>query len=418
VIPNTTLTDASGAVVDWKVGYEAPAAEFVAWLDSAVKGIDTVKALNARLQSNPNDATAAFKLALKYDDALRGKEALENWRKGLAADPNGVDGSVVDPNTKLRASYPEYASYRIATLTMREGGKPNPEPLRQFLKAYPNSALQTRAALSVATLLASTSKDEAAAYYESLTNRYPGDTDVLEFYLAFLARTKTNPARAKEIAQRLVKRNQFKSPIESFYKTLAEQYLAEGDADSALHSYGPDVMKSRTRIMALDLTRYAQFWGGRGTNRESAVEAIDMALALCPPDTAQAAIVTQAADALLKFGMEEKALALIGPQYAKQNWSDSSRLWSFADFWTNQGKRLEEALAAALRLTEMNPLDYTGWKAVGSAYAKQRKFAEALKAADKAVQLAEEDKEWVESWRKGIMADAEKAKVPLPGAPR
>jgi tetratricopeptide (TPR) repeat protein len=401
------ILDGRGTPIDWHVGYQPPAEAFIAALEKSATGIDTVKALTERFAASPKDAEAAFKLALKYEAAVRDTEAAEKWRDGIARDPEGKVGTMIDPTYKYRVTYTEYGEYRLAVAS---AGTSKGASLHAFLKKYPNSPFQTRVGRRLGTALSS-SKEQATEWYEQLAAKYPDDLLVLEEYLGFLVRTKTNPERAQEIGARLLAIQRNRSPIDPFYKSLAGLNYARNDPGAAVGAYGPDVVKNRTRLMALDLTRYAVYWADRKTNAESGLWAADAALTLCPPDGAQAAIVIYAAEAYLKFGREDKALAVIGPEYAKKHWNESGPLWTYANFWTRQGLHLDEAVAAAKRMTEISPHDWNAWDALGEAYGKQKNYPLAIAAAEKAIELADEDtKGWLRNKVAGLKAEAAKAK--------
>ena len=86
---------------------------------------------------------------------------------------------------------------------------------------------------------------------------------------------------------------------------------------------------------------------------------------------------------------EDKALKLYGPEYFKKNITDSNNLWSYANFWARQGKNLDSALEAAKKTVELAPEDYFSWDILSSVYLKQKNFAEAIKASEKALELAD-----------------------------
>jgi tetratricopeptide (TPR) repeat protein len=69
--------------------------------------------------------------------------------------------------------------------------------------------------------------------------------------------------------------------------------------------------------------------------------------------------------------------------------NESSYLGSYVRFWTNQGKNLESALEVAKKAVELAPTAFT-WDALSAVYVKLKNYAEALKAAEKALELSEE----------------------------
>lgn len=409
VTPTTMLLDPDGNVLDWIVGYQPPSDRFVATLDKSAKGIDTVKMLSERSAKNPRDAEAVFKLGLKYEDIFWNDKALEKWKEGIALDPEGKTGTFFARSVRARVTYTEYAEYQLALANSRAGGKRNPEAIKAFIGKYPDSELNQRAYLMLASQMSSAPNDEAAKFYEEVVRKYPEDSNLLLWYLRFIVRSKDNVERGEELGEKLLYLNQYKSVIESFYKTLAELYLLKGDKVTAQQVYGPDTIKSRTRILSLDLVRYADFWAGLNENRQSCLDAIDMAFRITPDETT---VVLMAATAYMKMKLEDKAIALVGPEYAKKHWNDGDKLWNYANFWTTQGRHLDEAVAAAKRIVELTPRHYSGWDMLGQAYAKQKNYREAIKAAEKAVELADgSTKDYVKQRLDQIKAAAAKDKT-------
>ena len=82
------------------------------------------------------------------------------------------------------------------------------------------------------------------------------------------------------------------------------------------------------------------------------------------------------------------ALEVFGPAYAKIYWDEPGELRTYIYFWTQQGKNLDGALAAGLRTVELRPRAYYHWSALADLYVKMGNQAEALKAAEKAVEFA------------------------------
>jgi tetratricopeptide (TPR) repeat protein len=96
--------------------------------------------------------------------------------------------------------------------------------------------------------------------------------------------------------------------------------------------------------------------------------------------------LAQVAGIYAKLQKTEKALAVYGPGLAKKSWDDQGTLASYAAFWNRQGKNLDSALAAAKRAVELTS-DHNNNYVLGQILFKQNNYVEALKAAEKAVEL-------------------------------
>ncbi|MCJ7485610.1 MAG: CDC27 family protein, partial [Candidatus Aminicenantes bacterium] len=96
--------------------------------------------------------------------------------------------------------------------------------------------------------------------------------------------------------------------------------------------------------------------------------------------------LSQVAGIYTKLKKTDKALAIYGPEFAKKNWGDQGILAGYASFWNRQEMNLDDALAAAKKSVELAP-DYDNNYILGQILFKQKKYAEALKAAEKSVEL-------------------------------
>ncbi len=135
---------------------------------------------------------------------------------------------------------------------------------------------------------------------------------------------------------------------------------------------------------------YANFWAKQKMNTESAVEMAEMALKLKPDNNY---LVQTAANIYCQVDRSDKALEIYGPDCLKKHQDEVQYLAGYASFWSGQGKNLESALDAAKRASELSPDDSYSWFILGGVYQKLNRFEDALKAEEKALSLAEADKE-------------------------
>ncbi|MGE5740731.1 MAG: tetratricopeptide repeat protein, partial [Candidatus Aminicenantes bacterium RBG_16_66_30] len=131
------------------------------------------------------------------------------------------------------------------------------------------------------------------------------------------------------------------------------------------------------------LMGYANFWVDQGKNLESAEAAADLALKIQPNDWYSYA---QVANVYAKVDKTDKAMAVFGPEFAKKFHGDQAALSNYATFWSNAGTNLDSALAAARRSVELTPDFYNNF-VLGQVLFKLKNYDEALKAAEKAVEL-------------------------------
>jgi len=375
---------ADGAEVDWLVGYGPPPEKFQAKIESILKGGETFKALSDAYAKNPNDAATVFKLARKWSDRFDEAKSAELYKKVIALDPEGKSGRYTNEYTKVTVSNTEYAEYAIATSGGR-GPKPDLAPVRAFVAKYPKSPLVKDAYRNMSYYFGyQATKEEAAVFFAEYTGRFPDDPMVLNEWLTRIVKDKEPFDKGVELADRIQALTLY-NPRPDMNKTIADLYILRGDNAKADEVYGGEFMGDQVSTMAFNLINYSNFWAAKNENKDSALAMAETALKLEPEN---AYITQQAAGVYLKVGRDDKALALFGPAYMQKNIANDSALYSYATFWSTQGKNLDSALAAAKKTVELKPRQYYFWYGLGNAYAKLKNFPEALKAMEKAIELA------------------------------
>ena len=191
------------------------------------------------------------------------------------------------------------------------------------------------------------------------------------------------------------------NPLPDINANIADFYILKGEKAKADEVYGKDFMEGKVNRFAFDLVGYANFWLANNDNQESAVAMAETALKLQPENTY---ILQQVAAAYVKTGKDEKALAIFGPEYIKSKSGDANSLYGYARFWTMQGKNLDDALQAAKKAAEIRPGVFYVWSTLSDVQLKLKNYPEALKSAEKAYELAEENA------KKGIQAKIDKIK--------
>lgn len=383
--PTVMVVDSNGSEIDWHVGYSPPPDKFLERLEKTVKGIDTFKSLSERYAKAPKNIEVVFKLARKYDRKYDRENALKFFNEVLAIDPDGKMGTTDFEEEKV--TYTEYAEYSLGTLSLF-ARKMNPEPLQAFIKKYPESKMLKSAYLRLSSYYRYRgSKEEATEFFEEFTSRYPEDPVVLNSYVSRIIRDKDkdNLEKGIELAEKINDIMEY-NPDPYYMKNLAELYAWKGDKDKAEEVYGKRFMERKVSGLAYDLRDYANFWVKQNENIESAEGMMELAVKLNPDSTS---ILQSSARMYLSLEKLEKAIEIYGPEFIKDYMDDSNALNSYAWFWAGQGKNLESALEASKKSIELSPAHHR-WDTLSLVYFKLERYTEALKAEEKAIELAEE----------------------------
>ncbi len=377
------LLDKDGSDYDWHVGYGPPPEKFLDRLEKSVKGIDTFKAISEAYAKDPKNVETVFKLARKYDRKYDEAKALEMYKKVLTLDPDGKKGTTDYQDNKV--SFTEYAEFSIGAM-QAFARKMDPEPLKAFIKKYPASPLMKSAFQRLSYYFGMRApKEEAAAFFEEYTTKYPDDPYVLSSYITRIIRDKDNVDKGIELAEKINDIMKY-NPSPRYQKDLAELYMLLQEEEKADGVFGKRFMEGQVSNLAYSLMQYANFWVKHETNTKSAEEMMMLALKIDPDRWYN---FRTAAQNYIRLGKEEKALKLFGPEYAAKHQDNASVLNSYAMFWAQQGKNLESALQAAKKSVELQEA-YYNWDTLATVYQKMKKHEDALKAAEKAYELADD----------------------------
>ena len=381
--PTTMVIDSDGSEIDWHVGYGPPADKFLAQLEKTVKGIDTFKSLSERYGKEPKNVEVVFKLARKWDRKYDQEKAAELYKEVLVLDPDGKMGMTDYGDVKV--TYTEYAEYSLGALALF--GRPmDIEPMKAFIKKYPESKMLSSAYMRLSSYYRTRgSKEEATQFFEEYTYKFPEDPYVLRSYISRIIRNKDNIEKGIELAEKIKDIMKY-NPDPRYQKDLAELYMLKEDKDKADEAFGKRFMEGKVSGLAYDLVDYANFWVKHNTNIESAEEMMELAIKLAPD---RWYTYRYAAEMYLRLKKDEKALEKFGPEFIKKYDDDASILNSYAWFWANQAKNLESALEVSKKSVALAPSSYN-WDTLSLVYTKLKKYDEALKAAEKAVELSDE----------------------------
>jgi len=380
------IIDSDGSEYDWFLGYDPPPDNFQARLEKSLRGEDTYKSIFAAYTKNPKSVDAVFKLARKYDDRFDQTRAAEKYKEVIALDPVGKAGSYTTEYTKVTVPYTQYAEFAIATSNLFSE-KPDIEPAKAFIRKYPESKLVKETYDQIARYYGyQAPKEEAAKFFPEYAAKFPNDARVLDAWLARIVKDKEPLDKGAELVARLEELTR-DNPLTDINADIAEFYILKGDKAKADDVYGKDFMEGKVSRFAFDLMGYANFWLGNNANQESAVAMAETALKLQPEN---AYILQQVAAAYVKTGKDDRALVIFGPEYIKSKTDDANSLFGYARFWAMQGKNLDSALEAAKKSVELKPGVFFTWSTLSDVQLKLKNYPEALKAAEKACDLAED----------------------------
>jgi tetratricopeptide (TPR) repeat protein len=350
----------------------------------------------ARYAKEPANVEVIFKLAQKCSSRYtpemiaKGKEL---YRKVIALDPDGKAGNYTFEYVKATVPYTQAAEFDLAQASVYDR-KPDAAPLKAFIAKYRQSPLLKEAYGYLASYYQyyaaqdAATKDEATKFYDTYIAKYPNDASVLNSYVEKIVKDKGPVAKGIDLAEK-VKEIQGYPPNPSYAQNLAQLYILKGDSAKADEEYGKDFLDNYISTSIYALTGYANFWLEQGKNLDSVETAADTAVKIAP--ASQWYTLQTAAGIYMKLKKPDKALAVYGPEFIKKNTADQAVLASYAAFWSRQGEKqlgmnLESALEAARKAVGLTS-DYYNNYTLGNILFKLKKHDEALKYAEKALEL-------------------------------
>lgn len=157
--PTILLITSNGEEIDRLLGYMPPD-KFLETLGNYLKGVNTVGALKAELEKNPNNASAQYQMGSKYAMQNDLANAAPHFKKMLELDPSN--------------EHADEASFYVAMSDFRTTN--DPTALTSFVDDYPNSPYAGSAVMSLAKIFMKEKKyDEAQNQYDSYFEKHPDD---------------------------------------------------------------------------------------------------------------------------------------------------------------------------------------------------------------------------------------------------
>jgi tetratricopeptide (TPR) repeat protein len=302
-------------------------------------------------------------------------------------DMGGRTASYYDENVKATVSYVEAAEFHLAQETAF-GRKPDPAPLQAFIAKYPESKYVKNAYSYLGYYYGQMAgKEDATAFFEAWTKKYPDDKNALSSYVQRIIKDKDPVDKGLTLAEKLKELTGYPENPE-YQEALANLYVLKNEPGKADEEYGKDFIDGYLQNAIFAMTGYANFWLDQDKNLASVEETVDVAAAsLAAKKDANAYFFGQIAGLYVRLKKTDKALAVYGPEFAKKNWGDAGNLASYAGFWHRQGTNLDNALEAARHSVELKSEYYNNFTLAQILF-KLKSYDEALKAAEKAVELA------------------------------
>jgi len=368
--PTILFFDADGSDLDWIVGYGPPADDFQKQLEKVLAGTDTYKSLAAQVAANPKSVKLTYKLAQKWDDRYDQAKAAELYKQVVALDPEGKAGTTEygggRGQAKVTVSYTQMAEFNIASNAM-SARPPDIAPFLAFTKKYPDGQIVKDAYARVSSYYGRQGdKTAATQFFEDYAKRFPNEAQAYNGWVTRIIFDKEPLDKGIELAQKAISLAEGRAAM-SGWQNLGRLYVLKGDKAKAIDA-ADQMMKAAAApptAGTMGAVSPATMAGGPG--------------GLGAPGAAQI---------YLDAGAPEKALAVYGPDYMKQNEKSGPMLTRYVQFWVQQGTNLDSALAAAKKVTELSPAAYSSFTTLSGVLQKMKNYGEALKASEKALSLA------------------------------
>ena len=132
-------------------------------------------------------------------------KAKELYEKVVTLDLGGRTGSYYDEDLKANVAYVEGAEFALGQ-TAAFGRKPDPAPLRAFIKKHPTSPLLKNAYSYLANYYGrQASKEDAAAFFDEYIAKFPDEKRALSAATSSASSgTRTPSTRASALAEKLI----------------------------------------------------------------------------------------------------------------------------------------------------------------------------------------------------------------------
>jgi tetratricopeptide (TPR) repeat protein len=357
-------------------------AEF--WLGQKRNQVDAQASIEKALSLAPDDPGVLRRAASAYHIYLgRTAKALEIYGPGIVP-------KIADSAQELYSYFKFWTTFKInlesAEDALASVWRIKPDSVYYRIGAanvYVNAKQPDRALALFGPDFASARQDDMAALYE---------------YGMFWTRQSQNLESALAALTRALRT----SPIGWTNHWGAAQIMAKlKRPELALQVFGPDYLPQIAEDVDA-LAVYANFWGGQNTNKDSALEALEMALHIKDVPAWQLSTV---AFSFIKAGRPDRVDEFYGPERLAAIGDDAMSLLYYAGFWFRQGRNLPSALAAIERACQVKKESSENWLLRARILQRLDRPADALKSVDQAIALDEygDKTEELRSLRRSIL---------------
>jgi tetratricopeptide (TPR) repeat protein len=140
-------------------------------------GINTLPAIQAELEKNPDDVEVNFKMAEKYIDRWEREKSKPYFEKVLELDPDDKTGHKTE------------ATYQVAILEVNTDK--NPEPLKAFIAAGPDEKYMEDSFMTLAFhYLRTKDPENAVKTYEEALDKMPENARMMFYYASAIFNNK------------------------------------------------------------------------------------------------------------------------------------------------------------------------------------------------------------------------------------
>jgi tetratricopeptide (TPR) repeat protein len=414
VYPETTVLEASKSLAQLAIDGGDPDRAEIAYGPDLLRGqtgawadeLLTYAEFWLGQKRNLADARASIEKALTLapDDpaVLRRAASAYHFHLGQTAKAFEIYGPAILP--KLSDSAQELYSYFKFWMTFKTNLESAETALSSIWKIKPDSVYYRIGAANV--YLKEKQPEKALAVFgPDFASARPDDLAALYEYGVFWAQQSQNLESALPA---LTKALSF-SPSTWTNHWGAAQLLAKlKRPDLALQVFGPDYLPRIAEDVDA-LAVYANFWSDQKANKDSALEALEMALRVKDTPSWELGNI---AYGFIKAGRPDRVDEFYGPDRLVAIGDDPMSLLFYAGFWYRQARNLPSALAAIDRACQLKRDSSENWKAKARILLLLDRPAEALKSVDQAVSLDRygDSKEELGALRKSILEELGKLK--------